>query len=110
MEAAGEDLDLLRDAAARRVHEVEQRHLEPLRALLDADDLGHGLLTPGAGLDRVVVGHDADGAATHPADAGHDAVRRRVGLLVAGEEEILLEPGSAVEEELEAIADEELAL
>ena len=44
------------------------------------------------------------------ADAGDDAVGRRIGLLVAREEEVLLELGSRVEEELQAVADEELAL
>src|SRR5436309_1323752 len=44
------------------------------------------------------------------AAAGGSAVGGRVGLLVSGEEEVLLELGGRVEEELETIADEELAL
>ena len=110
MEATGEDLDLLGDAAAGGVDEIEHRHAEPGGLLLDAHDLEHGLLAPGSRLDRVVVGHDAHGAAAHAADAGHDAVGRRVGLLVAGEQPVLLELAAGIEEELEAVADEELAL
>src|SRR6266436_1018722 len=109
VEAAREDLDLLRNPSPRGVHEVEQRHLKPLGPLLNAHDLGHGLLTPGAGLDRVVIGHDADRAAADPADAGHHTVRGSIGLLVAREEEVFLELGPGIEEQVEAIADEELA-
>ena len=110
MEPAGEDLDLLRDAAARGVHEVQQRHLEALSPLLDADDLGHRLLPPGAGLDRVVIGHDADGAPPDTTHAGHHTVGGGVGFLIAREEEVFLELGPGIEEELEPVAYEELAL
>ena len=108
VEAAREDLDLLGDASPRRVDQVEQRDAEPLRALLDADDLLHRLLAPRAGLHRVVIGHDAHGAAADPADPGDDAVSGRVRLLIAGEEEVLLEVRSRIQQEPEAIADEEL--
>ena len=90
VEAAGKDLDLLGDAPAGGVHQVEHRHAQARGLFLDADDLEHGLLAPGAGLHRVVVGHDADGAAADGADAGHHAVGRRVVLLVAGEQPLLL--------------------
>ena len=43
-------------------------------------------------------------------DPGDDAVGGRVGLLVAREEQVLLELGARIEQKLEAVADEELAL
>src|SRR5215467_7085291 len=109
VEPPWEDLDLLGDAPACRVDQVEERHLEALRALLDAHDLRHRLLAPGASLHRVVVGHDAHHAAAHPAHSSDHAVGGSVRLLAAREEEVLLELRSGVEEEAEAIADEELA-
>ena len=77
--------------------------------LLDADDLLDRLLPPGAGLDRVVVGHDADRPAEDGADAGHDAVGRGLGFLRASQAPVFLELGAGIEQELQAIADEELA-
>ena len=50
------------------------------------------------------------GAAADRAHAGDDAVGGRVGLLAAREEQVLLELGAGIEEEPEAVADEELAL
>src|SRR5437899_12668744 len=76
---------------------------------LDAHDLLHGLLAPRAGLHRVVIGHDADGAAADSPDPRDDAVGRCVGLLGAREEPVLLELGAGVEEELQSVPDEELA-
>ena len=108
--AAGEDADLLGDAGARRVDEVDERDLEARRLLLDADDLLDRLLAPGAGLHREVVGHDADRPAQDRAHAGDDAVGGHLGLGGAGEEPVLLELGAGIEEEAEAVADEELAL
>ena len=107
--AAGEYADLLGDAGARRVDEVDQRDLEARRLLLDADDLLDRLLAPGAGLHREVVRHHADRPAEHRADARDHAVGGQVGLGGAGEEPVLLELGAGVEEEAEALADEELA-
>jgi hypothetical protein len=104
----GEDLDLLGNASPRRVDQVEQRDAEPLRALLDADDLLHRLLAPRAGLHRVVIGHDAHGATADPAHPGDDTVSGRVRLLVAGKEKVLLEVRSRIQQEPEAIPDEEL--
>src|SRR2546422_492294 len=110
VEASREDLDLLGDATARGVDEVEHRHPQPRGLLLDAHDLEHGLLAPRARLDRVVVGHDADGLAADLADAGDHAVGRRVGLLVAREEPVLLELAARIEQQLQPIAHEHLAL
>src|SRR4030095_15031448 len=83
---------------------------EPGRLLLDAHDLLDRLLAPRAGLDRVVVGHDADGTAADRAAAGEHAGGGRVGLGIAGEQPVLLELGARIEEELEPVAHEELAL
>ena len=110
VEPAREDLDLLRDAPAGGVHHIEEGHPEPGRLFLDAHDLLDRLLAPRAGLDRVVVGHDADGATADRADAGDDAVRGRIRLGGAGEQPVLLEIGAGIEEELEPVAHEELAL
>jgi hypothetical protein len=109
VEAARKDFDLFGDPSPRRVDQVEQRDAKPLRALLDAHDLLHRLFAPGAGLHRVVIGHDAHGAAADPADPGDDAVSGRVRLLVAGEEEVLLEVRSRIQQKPEAISDEELS-
>src|SRR5207247_5916498 len=76
---------------------------------LDADDLLDRLLAPGAVLDRVIVGHDAHRPPSHRAHAGHDAVGRGVGLLVAREEEVLLELRAGIEQQLQPVPDEELA-
>src|SRR5437660_1689271 len=97
-------------AAAGGVHHIEEGYAQPRGLFLDADDLLDGLLTPGTRLDRVVVGHDAHGAAADFAESGDHAVRRRVGFVRAGEEPVLLELGARVEQELEPVPDEELAL
>src|SRR5207249_6273196 len=109
VEAPGEDLDLLRDASTGGVDQVQERQAKARGPFLDAHDLLHGLLTPRAGLHRVVVGHDADGAAADSPDPRDDAVGRRVGLLGAREEPVLLEPGAGVEEERQSVPDDELA-
>src|SRR5262249_21157562 len=57
-----------------------------------------------------IVGHHADGPAEDRADSGDDAVGRRLGLAGAGEEPVLLELGPGVEQKIEPVADEELAL
>src|SRR5205823_13034119 len=110
VEAPGEDLDLLRDAPTGGVDQVQERQAKARGLLLDAHDLLHGLLAPRAGLHRVVVGHAAGGAAADPPDARDDAVGRRVGLLGSREQPVLLELGAGIEEELQAIPDEQLAL
>ena len=108
--AAREDADLLRDAGAGRIDEVDERDPEARRLLLDADDLLDGLLAPRARLHREVVGHDADRPPEDRPDARDDAVGRRLRLLGAGEEPVLLELGAGIEQEAQAVADEELAL
>jgi hypothetical protein len=110
VEPAREDLDLLGDAPAGRVDHIEEGDPEPGRLFLDAHDLLDRLLAPRAGLDRVVVGHDADGTGPDRADAGDNAVGGRVGLDIASEQPVLLELGAGIEEELEPVAHEELAL
>jgi hypothetical protein len=108
--APGEDLDLLRDPPTGGVDQIDERDLQALGALRNADDLLDGFLAPRPRLHRVVVGHDADGAAAHRAHAGDDAVGGRVRLLVSGEQEVFLELGAGIEQEAETVADEELAL
>src|SRR5215470_6669563 len=110
MESAGKDPDLLGDPPARRVHHIKEGDFEPGGLLLDADDLLNRLLAPRPRLDGVVVGHDADGAATHATDTGDDAVGRCVGLLRAREQPVFLEVTPGIEQALEPLADEELAL
>ena len=109
VESPGKDLDLLGNAPAGRVHHIKEGQPQPRGLLLDADDLLDGLLAPRAGLDRVVVGHDAHGTPADHADAGDHAVGRRVGLVGAREEPVLLELGARIEKELQPVADEELA-
>jgi hypothetical protein len=48
--------------------------------------------------------------AAHASDAGDDPVGRRVGFLVAGEQPVLLQRGTGIQQQLEPVADEELAL
>ena len=110
VEATGEDLDLLGDPPAGGVDQIHHGNLQARRLLLDAHDLLHGLLAPGAGLHRVVVGHDADGAPAHRSHARDDAIRRGVRLFGAREEPVLLELRARIEQEREPVADEELAL
>ena len=107
--AAGKDADLLGDAGARGVDEIEERDLEARRLLLDADDLLDGLLAPRAGLHREVVGHHADRPAEHRADARDHAVGGRSGSAERARSQSSWNCGAGVEEEAEAVADEELA-
>ena len=108
---AGEHVDLIGDARAGRVDQIEERHAEPARRLLDAHDLLDGARAPRAGLDRRVVGHDGDGAAVDLAEAGDDAVGGQVGRAVVGEQAVLDEVARVVvEEQAQALAREQLAL
>src|SRR4026208_1079574 len=93
----------------RAFDRVDERDLQPLSPLLDPHDLLDRLLAPRSGLHRVVVGHDRHGAAAHRPHPGDHAVGGRVRLLVAREEEVFLGFGPRVEEQLQAIANEELA-
>src|SRR5438270_776899 len=104
-----EHLDLVRDAGAGRVDQVDHRHLVPQGLLLDADDLLDGLRPPRAGLDRRVVGHHGHRPSGHPRHAGDDAVGAEALLLPVGEQRLLGE-GAGVHEPLDALADRELAL
>ena len=74
----GKHVDLVGDARARRVDQIEQRDAQPPRRLLDAHDLLDGARAPRPGLDRRVVGHDRDRAPVHAADARDDAVGRQI--------------------------------
>ena len=71
---AREHLDLIGDARAGRVDQVEERHAQPLGGLLDAEDLLDRALAPRAGLHGRVVGHDATVRPSIRADAGDHAV------------------------------------
>ena len=72
--AAREHVDLIGDARAGRVDQIEQRDPQPAGGLLDADDLLDRARAPRAGLHRRVVGHDGHRPPVHPADAGDHAV------------------------------------
>ena len=109
MQAPRKDSDLLGDAAAGRVDKVQHGHAEPLRLLLDAHDLLDRLLPPGSRLDGVVVGHDGGGAAADEPDSGDDAVGGGVRLRAAGEEPVLLEDRTGIEEQPEPVPREQLA-
>ena len=58
--AAGEQVDLVGDPGAGRVHQVDHRNTGGVGPLDDPDDLLDGPGAPGAGLDGGVVGHQAD--------------------------------------------------
>ena len=87
--APGEHLDLIGDARARRVDQVEERQPQPARRLLDAEDLLDRARAPRAGLDRRVVGHDRDRPAVHAPDAGDHAVGGQIGRGRVGEQAVL---------------------
>ena len=78
-----EHVDLIGDARARRVDQVEERDAQPRRRLLDAHDLLDGARAPRAGLHRRVVGHDRDRAPVHAPDARDDAVGGQIARRVA---------------------------
>ena len=77
---AREHLDLVGDARAGAVDEVEHRHRRRSRRLLDAQDLLDGAPAPRAGLHRGVVGHDGDAAAVDDRRARDDAVGGQLGI------------------------------
>jgi hypothetical protein len=106
--AAGEHLDLVGDARAGGVDEVEERTLEITRGLLDAQDLLDGARAPRAGLDGRIVGHDRDAAAVDHGEAGDHAVGGQLGIDRVGERRVLHER-ARVDELCDALAGEELA-
>ncbi len=77
--------------------------------LRQPDDLLDGPGAPGAGFHRRVVRHHTDGPSVDPALAGHDAVGGQVCGVRVGEQAVLHE-GALVEEERQAVADEEFVL
>jgi hypothetical protein len=107
--AAGEHLDLLGDAGARAVDEVDHRRAVRERGLLDAQDLLDGLGSPRAGLDRGVVRHQRDGPPADRAEAGDHAVGAEPLGLPVGEQRVLGER-AVVEQPLDPLADGQLAL
>ena len=107
--AAGEHLDLVGDARARGVDEVDHRHAVAERRLLDAEDLLDRLGAPRAGLDGRVVGHQRDRAAADRAHAGDDAVGAEAVGLPVGEQRVLGER-AVVEQPLDPLAHRQLAL
>ena len=107
--AAGEHLHLVGDPRAGGVDEVDHRHPQAQRALLDADDLLDRLRAPGARLDRRVVGHDGDRAPGDAAQAGDDAVGAEAVLLPVGQQR-LLDERAVVEQPRDALAHRQLAL
>ena len=72
--AAREHLHLVGDPRAGRVDQVDHRHLELQRPLLDPEDLLDRLRPPRARLHGRVVGHQRDLAAADQRQAGDHAV------------------------------------
>ncbi len=106
---AGEQLDLIRQPGAGRIDEPEDRHLVLQRVLGEPHDLLHRAGTPRARLHRRVVRHHAH----RPPVDGADARDHSVGGQVPGErvgEEPVLDEGTLIEEQREAVANEELVL
>ena len=110
--AVGEDLGLQRQERAAGVHEVEAGQAVLGRDLLRAQVLLHREREVGAALHGGVVGHDHDLAAAHAADAGDEAGRGRGAVVeaVGGEGADLEEGRPGIEQALDALADQELAL
>jgi hypothetical protein len=71
---AREHLELVGDARAGGVDQVDHRAAHLQRLLLDADDLLHGPAAPGARLHRRVVGHQGHDAPADAAQTGDHAV------------------------------------
>ena len=107
--AAREHLDLLVDPGAGGVDQVDERHAQRQRALLDPQDLLDRLRPPRPGLDGRVVGHHRDRAPADRPDPGDDALGAEAVLLPAGEQPLLGER-ARVEQPLDPLAHRELAL
>ena len=107
--AAGEQLDLVGDAGTGRVDQPEDGKIMSQGVLAGADHLLDGPRPPRAGLDGGIVGHHAHAAALDRARTGHDAVGGQVAGRGVGQQRVLDERVE-VEEQVEAVAHEELAL
>ncbi len=107
--ATGEQVDLVGDPGAGRVHQVDHRDSGGVGPLDDPDDLLDGPGSPRAGLDRRVVGHQADPPSVDGRGPGDDAVRgqthgERIGELA------VLDERSVVDESAHPLPGEQLAL
>jgi hypothetical protein len=106
---AREEVDLVGDASAGRVDQIDHRYAGLNGALDDADDLFDRAGAPGARLDRRVVRHQADLAAVDPGDPGdHTIGGQSVGQAVGIEP--VLDEGALVDQQRDPFAGEELAL
>jgi hypothetical protein len=106
---AGEQVDLIGDARAGGVDEIDHRHAVRVRPLDDPDDLLDRPRAPGPGLDRGVVGHQAHLAPADPGIPGdHPVGRQPVGHTVGIE--AVLDEGPVVDQERDPLAGEQLAL
>ena len=107
--AAGEHVDLVGDARAGRVDEIEQRDSQPGRGLLYAHDLLHRPRAPAARLHGGVVGHHGDLAALDGAEARDHAVGRKLFGEHVGEQPVF-EERILVEQQVESLARGQLVL
>ena len=107
--SAREQLDLVGDACASRVHQVEDREELVIRRFEGADHLLDRDPTPRARLDGGIVRNHHHGA---PVDAGTpgDHPIRCKGFVVVAREQAVLDERVRVDEEADAVAYEELAL
>ena len=106
--ATGVAVELLVDAGAGGVDEVHERCPDLVGELLHPGDLLERPAPPGAGLDGVVVGDDARRSPVDLADDGHHGV---AGQPVVGPgEQAVFEVRLVVEQQAQAVADQQLAL
>ncbi len=110
--AVGEDLGLQRQEGPARVHEVEAGQAVLERDLLGPQVLLHRDREVRPALHRGVVGDDHDLAAAHAADPADEAGGGRLTLVhpEPGERPDLEEGRAGVEQPLDPLADQELAL
>ncbi len=108
----GEDASLVRQVHARRVHEVDDRHVASHGDLLRPQHLLDRLRPPRTCLDRRIVRHDDNLAAAATTDARYDTrPRGRAVVLVERDELADLEKrGAPIEQQSDALACRELAL
>ena len=95
--------------APGRVDEVDQRHAEAHRPLLDPQDLLDGPRRPRAGLDRRIVGHHRHRPPAERPQAGEDALGpqpRRLGP----RQQAVLDEGIGIEQPRDPLANRQLAL